>query len=190
MSSLTVWTVGHSNRELTEFLEILATEQIESLADVRRFPGSRRHPHFGREALAESLGRAGIAYEHFAELGGRRTQRGVSTQNSGWQVAAFAAFADYMLTDEFASAFDRLSELATRTRTVIMCAEALPWRCHRRLIADRFLAHRWRVWDVMGVGQKREHALPPFARITHGQLTYPGETLFPEICQPIPEPGT
>lgn len=153
MSSLTIWTIGHSNRDLDDFLALLAAEQIESLADVRRFPGSRRHPQFNREALAKSLAGVGIAYQHFPALGGRRTKQSDSGQNAGWQVAAFAAFADYMLTEEFARAFATLSDLAARSRTAVMCAEALPWRCHRRLIADQFLTHGWQVWDIMSPGQ-------------------------------------
>ena len=170
----TIWTVGHSNRELSDFLDLLASERIESLADVRRFPGSRRYPHFGREALADSLQTIGIAYHHFPSLGGRRTKHEDSTQNAGWQVAAFAAFADYMQTEEFNQTFSNLAALATRSRTAIMCAEALPWRCHRRLIADQFIAHGWQVWDLLARNQKREHTLPPFAKIANGQLTYPG----------------
>lgn len=170
----TLWTIGHSNRELDEFLALLAAERIESLADVRRFPGSRRHPHFGQDALSAALENAGVSYVHFPALGGRRSSPHPSTQNAGWRVAAFAAYADYMLTDDFARAFDELSALAARSRTVIMCAEALPWQCHRRLIADQFTAQGWRVRDIVGPNSIQEHSLPPFARITNGQVTYPG----------------
>jgi uncharacterized protein (DUF488 family) len=176
----TVWTIGHSNRKLADLLALLAAEQIEALSDVRRFPGSRRWPHFNREALAEALNTAAIAYDHFPALGGRRSADRISPQSGGWQVAAFAAYAEYMLTDEFARAFDELTTLAARSRTAIMCAEALPWRCHRRLIADQFVARGWHVWDILGPDQKRRHTLPPFARVANGQLTYPGETLFPD----------
>jgi uncharacterized protein (DUF488 family) len=170
----TLWTIGHSNREFTDFLALLAAEQIECVADVRRFPGSRRYPQFGREALTAALYESGLNYVHFPNLGGRRTRRSESSQNDGWRVAAFAAYADYMQTDEFARAFEQLGYLAAQSRTAVMCAEALPWQCHRRLIADQFIARSWTVWDIVGPNQIKEHSLPPFARIVNGQLTYPG----------------
>jgi uncharacterized protein (DUF488 family) len=170
----TLWTIGHSNRDLADFIALLAAEKIEVIADVRRFPGSRRYPQFGLDALSASLGEAGLDYVHFPDLGGRRSKRSDSSQNAGWRVAAFAAFADYMLTDEFAGAFEELSTLASQYRTAIMCAEALPWRCHRRLIADQFVARGWTVWDIVGTHQLREHSLPTFAKIVNGQLAYPG----------------
>jgi len=170
----TLWTIGHSNRELADFLALLAAEEIETIADVRRFPGSRRYPQFGRDALAAALSEDGLDYVHFPDLGGRRSKRSESSQNAGWRVAAFAAFADYMLTDEFASAFEQLTNLAQQSRTAIMCAEALPWRCHRQLIADQFIARGWTVWDIVGPNQVREHSLPSFAKMVNDQLTYPG----------------
>jgi uncharacterized protein (DUF488 family) len=170
----TLWTIGHSNRDLADFFALLAADEIESIADVRRFPGSRRYPQFGRDTLLASLREAGLNYVHFPGLGGRRNKRSQTAQNAGWRVAAFAAYADYMLTDEFACAFEELSTLAQESRTAIMCAEALPWRCHRRLIADQFVARGWTVWDIVGPRQVREHSLPPFAKIANGQLTYPG----------------
>jgi uncharacterized protein (DUF488 family) len=172
--SNTLWTIGHSNRPLADFLALLAPEKIEVIADVRRFPGSRRYPHFGRDVLSAALRDAGIDYIHFPDLGGRRTTRNASSQNAGWRVAAFAAFADYILTDEFANPFEELATIARHSRTAIMCAEALPWRCHRRLIADKFVAHGWTVWDIVGLGQLKEHSLPTFAKVVNGQLMYPG----------------
>jgi uncharacterized protein (DUF488 family) len=174
MSANTLWTIGHSNRDLADFITLLAAERIEVVADVRRFPGSRRYPHFGSEALSASLAEAGLDYIHFPSLGGRRTKRSHSTQNAGWQVAAFAAFADYMLSEEFESAFQELFALAVERRTAIMCAEALPWQCHRRLIADQFVARGWTVWDIVGPSQLRQHSLPAFAKVANGQLSYPG----------------
>ena len=170
----TLWTIGHSTRALDDFLALLHSEGIQTLADVRRFPGSRRHPQFGRDALSDSLGKAGLSYIHFPTFGGRRTKRIDSSQNAGWRVAAFAAYADYMLSEEFARAFEELSTLASQSRTAIMCAEALPWQCHRRLIADQFIAQGWRVCDIVGPNQIREHSLPPFAAVVNGQVTYPG----------------
>jgi uncharacterized protein (DUF488 family) len=169
-----LWTIGHSNRDLADFLALLAPQKIEAVADVRRFPGSRRYPQFGREALTATLREAGLNYVHFPDLGGRRTRRSESSQNAGWRVAAFAAYADYMQTDEFARAFEQLENLAAQSCTAIMCAEALPWQCHRRLIADQFIARGWTVWDIVGPNQVKEHSLPPFAKIVSGQLTYPG----------------
>ncbi len=174
MPENTLWTIGHSNRLLADFLALLAAEEIDFIADVRRFPGSRRYPQFGRDALSAGLREAGLGYVHYPDLGGRRTSRSESSQNAGWQVAAFAAFADYMQTDEFARAFEELSALASQSRTAIMCAEALPWRCHRRLIADQFVVCGWTVWDIIGPNQSREHSLPSFAKVVNGQLTYPG----------------
>jgi uncharacterized protein (DUF488 family) len=178
----TIWTIGHSNRELNNFLALLAAEHIESLADVRRFPGSRRHPHFNREALSAILQNVGVTYTHFPALGGRRTVAGVSdpgrnktTKNSPWQVADYADYADYMLTDDFKAAFHELQTLAAHSRTAIMCAEALPWRCHRRLIADQFIAQAWQVLDIIGPNNTKPHELPTFATITAGQVTYPGD---------------
>jgi uncharacterized protein (DUF488 family) len=174
VSTTTIWTIGHSNRDLADFLALLAPEKIEAIADVRRFPGSRRYPQFGRDALSASLRESGLEYVHFPDLGGRRTNHGTSSQNAGWRVAAFAAFADYMRTEEFAGAFEELATLAQQSRTAIMCAEALPWRCHRRLIADQFVARGWTVWDIVGSNQVNEHSLPPFAKIVNGELSYPG----------------
>lgn len=173
-----VWTVGHSNRLLGNFIELLAGERVEAVADVRRFPGSRHSPHFGSDPLGAALRAVDIEYRHFGGLGGRRTKRAEVSTNSAWRVEAFNAYADYMTSGEFIDAFSVLLELAQRQRTAIMCAEALPWRCHRRLIADQFIARGWQVWDIIGPGQVKEHALPDFAKVVGGQVTYPGGTLF------------
>ncbi len=178
MASHTLWTIGHSNRQPGEFTNLLAAESIEAVADVRRFPGSRRCPHFNREALDAALQDIGLVYRHFPELGGRRTKRAESSPNTAWRVEAFSAYADYTLSSEFTDAFAELVELAQGKRTAIMCAEALPWRCHRRLIADQFIARGWQVFDIVGSGQVKEHALPDFAKVANGRVTYPGETLF------------
>jgi uncharacterized protein (DUF488 family) len=169
----TIWTIGHSNRALNDFLSLLAAERIEAIADVRRFPGSRRHPQFG-EALSAALRDAGIAYFHFPSLGGRRSSRTISPQNAGWRVPAFAVYADYMSTEEFEHAAEQLASIAAQSRTAVMCAEALPWRCHRRLIADHFIARGWTVRDIIGPSAVRDHALPPFAKISDQRVVYPG----------------
>lgn len=178
MPTSTLWTIGHSNRQQAEFIKLLVEERIESLADVRRFPGSRRCPQFGRDALEGVLQQVAIEYRHSGDLGGRRTRRAEGSVNSAWRVEAFNAYADYMMSREFVNAFDELLELAQRKRTAIMCAEALPWRCHRRLIADQFVARGWKVIDIVGSGQIRDHVLPDFAKVVDGMLTYPGQMLF------------
>ena len=179
----TVWTIGHSTRELDAFLTLLTENKIESLADVRRFPGSRRHPHFNREALPATLQNVGITYTHFPALGGRRNVarasdpgRPKTANNSAWRVAAFAAYADYMLTEDFKAAFNDLQTVAAQQRAAIMCAEALPWRCHRRLIADQFIAGGWEVHDIIGSNKTTLHTLPDFAVVKAGQVTYPGNS--------------
>src|SRR4051812_11588665 len=131
---LTLWTVGHSTRSIEEFLAMLKSQRIEAVADVRRVPGSRRHPQFGQESLVASLAAAGIGYFHFGELGGRRPAL-PGSPNTGWRNAAFQGYADYMMSEPFQAGFERLLELASKQRTAIMCAEALWWRCHRGLIA-------------------------------------------------------
>jgi uncharacterized protein (DUF488 family) len=178
VASRDLWTIGHSNRQLDEFVDLLSEEGIEAVADVRRFPGSHRCPHFGREALDAALHEIGLAYRHFPELGGRRSKRVASSPNTGWRVEAFSAYADYTLSPEFGDAFERLIEYTQRKRTAIMCAEALPWRCHRRLIADQFVVRGWRVRDIIGPGQVKQHELPAFAKVDNGRVTYPGETLL------------
>ncbi|MBX6315344.1 MAG: DUF488 domain-containing protein [Isosphaeraceae bacterium] len=175
-----IWTIGHSNRDLAAFLDLLRGEGIEQVADVRRFPGSRLHPQFGRDALSASLEAAGIAYRHFGDLGGRRGRPRPDSPNSGWRVEAFNAYADYMATAAFVAALEQLIALAERRRTAILCAEALPWRCHRRLIADALHVRGWMVWDILGPGQRGRHTMTAFARVLpDGKLIYPGPpTLF------------
>lgn len=161
--------MGHSTHALDEFLGLLAGAGVELVADVRRFPGSRRHPHFASAALAASLADAGIGYEHLPELGGRRAVT-PDSPNDGWRVAAFRGYADHLRTPEFAAGRARLAALAAERRTAIMCAEALPWRCHRRLIADVFVLDGWRVLDLMPSGRLEEHVLPCFARVAEDGL--------------------
>src|SRR5262245_36271907 len=139
----TLWTIGHSNRSLAALLELLGREEIGLVADVRRFPASRAHPQFNRQNLEQGLAEQGVGYRHFAALGGRRNQRTPGSVNIAWRVEAFNAFADYMQTPDFAAGLDELITAAQNTRTAIMCAEALPWQCHRRLIADAFVARGW-----------------------------------------------
>ncbi len=178
MPPQTLWTIGHSNRSLAVLVELLGREEIALVADVRRFPASRAHPQFNRENLEQGLAEQGIGYRHFAALGGRRNERTPGSVNTAWRVQAFNAFADYMQTPEFAASLVELTAVAQSARTAILCAEALPWQCHRRLIADALVARGWAVLDIMGSGRPKPHAPPSFARFEGEQVTYPGETLF------------
>ena len=169
-----VFTIGHSTRSIDEFLELLRAHDIRTLIDVRRFPGSRRHPQFGREALHASLTQAGLRYVHQPDLGGRREPE-TNSPNTAWRVAAFRGYADYARGPQFGIALDALIEAASSSRTVIMCAEALPWRCHRRLIADYLVARGMKVQHILGPAQLHEHILNPSARIQrNGTLVYAG----------------
>lgn len=170
-----IWTVGHSNRAPDAFLDLLEGTGIEQIADARRFPGSRRQPHFGADALRASLAGRGIGYVHLPALGGRRGTPAEDSPNTGWRVASFAAYADYMATEAFREGLERLEEIAAERRTAMMCSEAVPWRCHRRLIADALLVRGWEGLDVIGPGRVQPHALTDFACVLDGALTYPAE---------------
>lgn len=171
-----LFTVGHSTRELSDFLELLGGSSVELLVDVRRFPGSRRHPHFSRQELAPALADAGIAYENPQGLGGRR--RGLpNSRNTAWRNAGFRAYADHMASPEFQLALAHLEELASARTAAVMCAEAVPWRCHRRLIADALVARGWQVVHLLAAGREEIHELHPDAVIEDdGQLVYPGSS--------------
>jgi uncharacterized protein (DUF488 family) len=165
-----IYTVGHSTRSQAELLEVIA--DIAVLVDVRSFPGSRRHPQFNREALARWLRAAGIEYLHLPELGGRRRPQ-PDSPNGAWRERGFRAYADHLASPEFARGIERLEVLARQKPTAVMCAEALWWRCHRRLIADWLVAHGWEVRHL-GSGAPTKHELPEFARReADGRLTYP-----------------
>lgn len=182
----TLWTIGHSTRSLEDFLALLKAASIALVADVRRFPGSRRFPQYNQDSLKASLEEVGIGYRHYPGLGGRRASRGSGSSNNGWRVAAFNAFADHMDSVEFVSALDELSRQAEAARTVVMCAEAVPWRCHRRLIGDALLVRGWDVRDILGPNKTEPHHLTEFAQVEGLRLTYPAEPLFPAT---EPEPG-
>ncbi len=169
-----IWTIGHSNRELADFLGLLRLQAIEGLADVRRFPASRRYPHFNQQPLAAALGEAAIEYVHFPELGGRRPPL-PDSPNTAWRHAAFRGYADYMMTEPFRAGIERLLELAGRRRTAIMCAEALWWQCHRSLIADYLKAGGHRVIHILSSGKTQEHPFTSAARIIEGRLSYRAE---------------
>ncbi len=165
-----LYTVGHSTRSEQELLELI--EDISVLTDVRSFPSSRRHPQFNREELERWLPAAGIEYVHLPELGGRRHPR-ADSPNGAWRERGFRGYADHMASSQFARGIERLEALARETPTAIMCAEALWWRCHRRLIADWLVAHGWEV-QHLGSGKAAKHELSEFAqRAPDGRLTYP-----------------
>lgn len=166
-----VWTVGHSTRSFDAFLGLLNRHHIEAVADVRRYPGSRRWPHFGRERLEESLTEAGLDYVWLAELGGRRRPR-VDSVNMAWRSAAFRGYADYMAGEPFANGLEQLVNLACGLRTAIMCAEALWWRCHRGLIADALRWCGFEVCHIMGPDPCVPHPYTSAARLDRGRLVY------------------
>ncbi|MGH2498636.1 MAG: DUF488 family protein [Candidatus Limnocylindria bacterium] len=168
-----IWSVGHGAREIAAFIALLRDARIETLADVRAFPGSRRHPQFGKDALRAALGAAAIAYEHIASLGGRRRTTAVSP-HTALRVPAFRAYADHMASDEFAAAYARLGALASERRTAFCCAETPWWRCHRRLIADRLAVDGWEVRHLLRPGEAEPHRLPDVARLVDGRLVYDG----------------
>jgi uncharacterized protein (DUF488 family) len=166
-----LYTIGHSTRTLDDFIGLLKREGVSHLVDVRAFPTSARYPHFNQEKLAESLALAGIRYTHFPALGGRRKVRRDS-HNTLWRNAGFRGYADYMETREFEEALDDLLALAARERVAIMCAEAVPWRCHRSLISDAAVGRGAQVFHIMDAGAD-PHRLTSFARVDeHGRIHY------------------
>lgn len=170
--NLTVYTIGHSNRSTDEFIAMLQARKIERLVDVRTMPRSRHNPQFNSDALPKSLAKAGIAYEHRKGLGGlRHTTK--DSPNQGWHNASFRGYADYMQTDPFAKEIESLAELARQARIAIMCAEAVPWRCHRSLIGDALLVRGFTVLDIMSETNAREHKLTSFAEVEGTRITYP-----------------
>jgi uncharacterized protein (DUF488 family) len=165
-------TIGHSTHSIDEFITLLNAHGIRHLGDVRSIPKSRHVPQFNRDTLASSLGAADIAYTHLKALGGRRHTRKDSI-NTGWSNASFRGYADYMATPEFAEGLDRLMQIARSTPTAILCAEAVPWRCHRSLIADALILKGWEVRDILTAAPAAEHKLTPFLKVVDGQPTYP-----------------
>jgi len=158
----TIHTVGHSTRPIARLIELLEAHRIELLIDVRRWPMSKRYPHFNREHLAASLADDGIDYIWRQDLGGFR-KAAPDSPNTAWRVSTFRAYADFMLTDDFARIIGEVESLARNKRIAILCAEAVPWRCHRQLLADAFLVRGWPVAHIMDDGC-HAHKLPPFAR--------------------------
>ena len=168
-----IYTIGHSIHPAPTFLGLLRTHGIERLADVRLFPGSRRYPHFSRDALAATLADAGIVYRHFPDLGGRRRPVPDSI-NTAWRVEAFRGYADHMGTPAFRAAIEALLAFAKGARTTVMCAEAVWWQCHRRLLADSLLVRGVPVLHILSTVPPKPHEFSEFAREADGAVIYPG----------------
>jgi uncharacterized protein (DUF488 family) len=167
-----LWTIGHSSRPIDEFLVFLTSQGIRQLVDVRTIPRSRHNPQFNTDSLARSLKEATLRYVHRPELGGLRKTKQDSI-NAGWRNASFRGYADYMQTDGFWNALQELMAESRLRRTVIMCAEAVPWRCHRSLIADALVVNGWTVCHILSETKTRVHSLTSFAMIKNGRITYP-----------------
>ena len=167
-----IYTLGHSTRTLDELVALLREHGVGRLADIRRYPGSRRYPHFSRESLQRSLPAVGIEYAHFEDLGGRR-KPAPDSPNTYWENDQFRAYADYMATREFASAVDRL--LDSSRPTAVMCAEAVPWRCHRNLLSDDLVRRGVEVIHIIGPGQTQRHTMNEHARVVAGHVRYDAE---------------
>jgi uncharacterized protein (DUF488 family) len=167
----TIWTLGHSTLPLEAFFALLKSAKIESVADVRRYPASRRHPQFNAATLAQALAGEGMRYRAYTELGGRRTPRSDSS-NTRWRNASFRGYADYMETEAFEAALSRLTAEAMEARTAVMCAEAPWWRCHRALIADTLKARGIEVLHIMAKGQVVAHPYTPVASVVDGRPYY------------------
>ncbi len=166
-----IWTVGHSNHPIEKFVEILKAHEIERVLDVRRFPVSRKWPHFDAAALSVTLPAAEIDYVGLPEVGGRRKAR-PDSPHTAWRTEAFRGYADFMDTEEFGRALEKAIELARERRSALLCAEALPWRCHRSLIADALIARGWEVFEILSEKEARPRKLPEFARLEGESVIY------------------
>ena len=167
-----IFTIGHSTRSIDEFVELLQVYDIKEVIDVRSIPKSRHNPQFNADLLKQSLKRARIRYKHLKKLGGLRHTKKDSI-NLGWHNASFRGFADHMATSEFSEGLEALTKIASLRETAIMCAEAVPWRCHRSLIADALSKKGWLVRDIMSRTVATKHRLTPFLKVRKEQLTYP-----------------
>jgi uncharacterized protein (DUF488 family) len=179
---LTVLTIGHSTHPFEEFAAMLGAHGIERLVDVRTIPKSRRHPQYNTEFLAAELPARSIDYVHMKSLGGLR-KPAKNSRNTGWRNESFRGYADYMATEEFQQGMNRLIDLAREKRTAMMCAEGVPWRCHRSLIGDALLVRGVHVEDIMSATSSRDHQLTPFAQVRASQIVYAepeAPSLFPK----------
>lgn len=170
-----IWTIGHSTRSLEEFVAMLDSFNIELIADIRSFPGSRKFAQFNKEALEISLPQNNIQYLHIKELGGRRKPNSQS-KNTAWRHIAFRSYADYMETASFKEGIKELEQIALIQRTAYMCSEAVWWRCHRSMISDYLKLHDWKVIHIMGIGKATEHNYTAPARLVNNELNYEKDT--------------
>ncbi|MEP6712980.1 MAG: DUF488 domain-containing protein [Ferruginibacter sp.] len=166
-----IWTIGHSTRTLEAFVEMLHSFEIKTVVDIRSYPGSRRYPHFNKEALEISLPENNIQYIHLKELGGRRKVN-PDSKNTAWRHLAFRGYADYMETDTFKEGIEALEKIALKQRTAYMCSEAVWWRCHRSMVSDYLKVAGWIVMHIMAVGKADEHPYTAPAKIVKGKLSY------------------
>ena len=171
MKLKSIWTIGHSTRSLKEFIEMLQSFQIELVVDIRRFPGSKRYPHFNKDALQGSLSANKIEYTHIEKLGGRRKPVS-NSHNNAWRVEAFRGYADYMETKDFHQAVEELELLASKNKVAYMCSEAVWWSCHRSLVSDYLKFKGSLVVHIMGVNKSEEHRYTKPARIENNKLVY------------------
>lgn len=178
-----IYTIGHSTRPIDEFIDLLNSHQITQLVDIRTVPKSRHNPQYWQDALGDSLAGAGIEYVYLNSLGGLRPKVKESI-NDGWRNQSFRNYADYMQTDEFTSGLEELIDLASETTTAIMCAEAVPWRCHRSLVSDALLVRGIESCEIISANSEREHKLTPFAVVDGTSITYPKSAIS------HPEAGT
>ena len=171
-NDMTIFTVGHSTRSVEDVVAMLREHEVTTLVDIRSIPRSRFNPQFNKDSVPDDLAQSGIDYVYMADLGGMRKQRKESA-NSGWRNASFRGYADYMGTEEFTRALNLLIDLAQKSKTAIMCAEAVPWRCHRSLVGDALSVRGIEVIDIMGLGKVKLHRPTPFVRVENDTLTYP-----------------
>jgi uncharacterized protein (DUF488 family) len=190
MSTIVLWTIGHSTHSIDAFVDLLVAHDIAHVADVRTVPRSRRHPHFSSEALGRALVSRGLGYEHLPRLGGWRAPQPTSP-NRGWENRSFRGYADYAMEEEFAIGLTQLRDRGASRRTAMMCSEALWWRCHRRLIADRLLVRGDTVWHIGSGARASKHQMTPFALVgADRRITYPSaEAVDLRRGPPAPRPA-
>ncbi|HSW73367.1 MAG TPA: DUF488 domain-containing protein [Chlamydiales bacterium] len=167
-----IYTIGHSIRSIEEFIALLKAHHIKTLVDIRSIPKSRRCPQFNQEKLKKSLKQVKISYRHLTDLGGLRHAKKDSV-NIGWINASFRGYADYMQTPAFSQGLEKLEKIAIKKPTAIMCAEAVPWRCHRSLVADALTVHKWKVFHIQSKKTAKRHKRTAFLKVRRGVLTYP-----------------
>lgn len=167
-----IFTIGHSTRPIEGLLSLLEMYEIQTVIDIRTIPKSRHNPQFDQESLKKSLKKSGIGYRHLKELGGLRHSLKDSV-NTGWTNASFRGYADYMQTSSFQKGLEKLETIALKKRCVLLCAEAVPWRCHRNLVADALTLHKWKVFHIQTKKSAKQHRRTPFLKIKKGLLLYP-----------------